>query len=82
MATNVVDFHNMQPIERLCKTLGDDECRRLGFLLDDEHGITVLSTAGFGYLLFVEAAGVTSLAEAFSAGYQCAAEFHNADLEE
>lgn len=75
MANGVIDFQNMQQIEKLRGTLGDAECRRLGFLLDDEQGVTVLSTAGFGYLLFVEAAGVTSLPEAFAAGYQCAAQF-------
>ena len=31
-----------------------------------------LSTAGLGYLLFVKAADVTSLAEAFAAGRECA----------
>jgi hypothetical protein len=30
-----------------------------------------------GYLLFVKAAGVSSMAEAFAAGYQCAAEEKN-----
>ena len=31
-----------------------------------------LSVAGLGYLLFVKARNVTSLAEAFAEGYQCA----------
>jgi len=81
MANGVIDFHNMQQIEKLRAQLGDAECRRLGFIFDDEKGITALSTAGFGYLVFVEAAGVTSLPEAFAAGYQCAAEFHAQDEE-
>ena len=80
MANGVIDFQNMQQIEKLRSALGDGECRRLGFILDDK-GVTVLSTAGLGYLLFVEAAGVDSLAEAFAAGYQCAAEFHSPDQE-
>jgi hypothetical protein len=50
------------------------ECKRLGFIYEDEHAIMSLSVAGMGYLLFVKAAGVTSLAEAFAAGYQCAHE--------
>jgi hypothetical protein len=33
-----------------------------------------LSTAGLGYLLYVRARGITSLAEAFAAGYECAHE--------
>lgn len=82
MANGVIDFQNMQQIEKLRGLLGDKECRRLGFLFDDERGITALTTAGFGYLVFVEAAGVTSLPEAFAAGYQCAAEFHSVQSEE
>ena len=31
-----------------------------------------LSVAGLGYLLYVKTGGVTSLAEAFAEGYQCA----------
>lgn len=75
MANSVIDFQNMQQIEKLRAQLGDRECRRLGFIVDDEKGVTALTIAGFGYLIFVEAAGVTSLPEAFAAGYQCAAEF-------
>jgi hypothetical protein len=82
MANGVIDFQNMQQIEKLRGALGDEECRRLGFLFDDDRGITTLSTAGFGYLIFVEAAGVTSLPEAFAAGYQCAAEFHTDQSQE
>jgi hypothetical protein len=33
-----------------------------------------LSHAGIGYLLFVKAAEVTDVVEAFAAGYQCACE--------
>ena len=65
----------MHQIEALRASLGDAECRRLGFLFEDERGVTTLSTAGFGHLIFVEAAGVTTLAEAFAAGYECAADF-------
>jgi len=48
------------------------ECKRLGFILEDEHGMMSLSTAGLGYLLHLRAGGVTSPAETFAAGYQCA----------
>jgi hypothetical protein len=37
-----------------------------------------LSTSGLGYLLFVKAADIKKLAEAFAAGYQCAMEFAEA----
>ena len=74
---STVDFENMRQIQSLRTRLGDEECRRLGFIFDDERGVTVLSTAGFGYLLFCETQGMTSIAEAFANGYQCAAEFHS-----
>ena len=77
---STVDFENMRQIEQLRTRLGDAECRRLGFIFDDERGVTVLSTAGFGFLLYLETRGVTSVAEAFAAGYQCAAEFHTVAL--
>jgi hypothetical protein len=51
-----------------------DACKRLGFVFEDERKVMSLSHAGMGYLLFVKAAGVTELAEAFAAGYQCACE--------
>jgi hypothetical protein len=40
-----------------------------------------LSSAGLGYLCFVKAAGTTGVAEAFAAGYQCAAEEYGAKLD-
>jgi hypothetical protein len=51
-----------------------DECKRLGFVVEDGSKIISLSTAGMGYFVFVKAASVTSVAEAFAAGYQCASE--------
>jgi len=48
------------------------ECKRLGFVYEDEQGVLSLSFAGLGYLLLVRAQNVTSPAEAFAAGYQCA----------
>ena len=75
MAGNVFDIGTLRPLEALIKELGGlDECKRLGFVYEDEHEIMSLSTAGMGYLLFVKAAGTTALAEAFAAGYRCAAE--------
>jgi len=79
MASKTVDFENMHQIEALIRRIGDAESRRFGFIFDDERGVTVLSTAGMGFLLFVQAAGVTSVAEAFAAGYQTCAEFDSGD---
>ncbi len=79
MASKTVDFQNMHQVDALIGRIGDAESRRLGFIFDDERGVTVLSPAGFGFLLFVQAAGVTSVAEAFAAGYQCGAEFDSGD---
>jgi hypothetical protein len=76
MSDNVFDMGTLRPLEALIRELGGlDECRRLGFVFEDEDGIMSLSFAGMGYLIFVKAAGVTGVAEA-SAGYQCAAEEH------
>jgi hypothetical protein len=40
-----------------------------------------LSVAGLGYLLFVKARDITRVAEAFAAGYQCAAEEYQEKLD-
>jgi len=82
MSDNVFDMGTVRPLEALIRELGGlDECRRLGFVFEDEDGIMSLSRAGMGYLLFVKAAGITGVAEAFAAGYQCAAEEHGAKPE-
>ena len=71
-----------RPLETLIKELGGlDECRRLGFVYQHESKIMSLSHAGIGYLCFVKAAGITSVAQAFAAGYQCAAEEYEAKLD-
>ena len=75
MSDNVFDMGTVRPLEALIRELGGlDECRRLGFVFEDENRIMSLSHAGLGYLLSVKAAGITGIAEAFAAGYQCAAE--------
>ncbi len=72
---NTFDIESVCQIESLAKSLGGlKECKRLGFIYEDGQGVMSLSVAGLGYLLFVKATGVTSLAEAFAAGYQCAHE--------
>jgi hypothetical protein len=82
MTDNVFDMGPHRPLEALIRELGGlDECRRLGFVFADESKIKSLSQAGLGYLLFVRAAGITSVAEAFAAGYQCAAEFYDPQID-
>jgi hypothetical protein len=77
MPDNVFDFETLQPLEALVKHLGGiDECKRLGFVFENERKIMSLSHAGLGYLLFVRAMDITKPAEAFAAGYQCAGEFY------
>ena len=81
MSDNVFDIGTHRPLDTLIRELGGlDECRRLGFVFEDENKIMSLSQAGMGYLFFVKAAGVTGVAEAFAAGYQCAAEFYGPNL--
>jgi hypothetical protein len=76
MADNVFDFETLAPLEALIKLLGMDECKRLGFVFEDEKKIMSLSHAGLGYLVFVRARDITDPAEAFAAGYQCAGEYY------
>ena len=73
MSGNIFDIESVRPIEALAECLGGiAECKRLGFIFEDGDGVMSLSPAGLGYLLFVNAPGITSPAEAFAAGYQCA----------
>jgi hypothetical protein len=73
MSENTFDIDSVRQIEALAKSLGGlAECKRLGFIFEDAQGIMSLSVAGLGYLLFVKARDVTSPAEAFAEGYQCA----------
>lgn len=73
MTDNAFDIESVRQIEALTKALGSlEECKRLGFIFHDQQGVMSLSVAGLGYLLSVEAGGITSLAEAFAAGYECA----------
>jgi len=82
MSDNVFDIESHRPLETLIQELGGlDECRRLGYVFEDENKIMSLSTAGLGYLLFVKARGITGVAEAFAAGYQCAAEEYQDKLD-
>jgi hypothetical protein len=82
MADNVFEMGTHRPLQALIRELGGlDECKRLGFVFGDENKIISLSTAGMGYLLFVKAAGITGVAEAFAAGYQCAAEEYEVKLD-
>jgi hypothetical protein len=70
---NAYDIETMRQLDSLAAAIGGiAECKRLGFVHEDERGVMSLSTAGLGYLLSVHAVGVTSLAEAFAAGYQAA----------
>jgi hypothetical protein len=71
MANNTVDFEHLPQIERLKQTSREAECLRLSFIVPDERGVMSLSPVGLGYIIYVEL-GVTSLAEAFAAGFQCA----------
>jgi hypothetical protein len=72
MAQNAFDIDSVRQLGVLIKELGLEECKRLDFVYEDKQGVMSLSTAGLGYLLFVKAADVTSLAGAFAAGRECA----------
>jgi hypothetical protein len=73
MSQNTFEIETLRQVEILSQSLGGlAECKRLGFVYEDDKGVMSLSVAGFGYLLRVRAGNVTSLADAFAAGYQCA----------
>ncbi len=73
MTAHVFEMESVRQVEALVQAVGDMEaCKLLGFIAEDDRGIISLSVAGLGYLLQVRAAGVTDLAEAFAAGYDCA----------
>lgn len=75
MSDNVFGIESARTLDGLARALGGiAECKRLGFAFEDENGVMRLSVAGMGYLLRVAAVDVTSLAEAFAAGYACAKE--------
>jgi hypothetical protein len=77
MSENTFDIESVCQIEALSKDLGGiAECKRLGFVFTDEKGIMYLTVAGLGYLLYVKARDITSVAEAFASGYLCAVEEH------
>jgi hypothetical protein len=79
MANNPLDFDHMHQVAALRSHLGDEECRRFGFIGEDERGVTTVSAAGFGFLIFTAYEGTKSIAEAFAAGYACAADFYDPD---
>ncbi len=73
--SNAFEFEHLPQIDQLAKSLGGiAECMRLGFVYENEQGVIALSSAGLGFLVYVRARDITSVAEAFAAGYQAAAE--------
>jgi hypothetical protein len=72
MSENTFDIDSVRQIDVLAKSLGGlPECKRLGFVVEDERGVMCLTAPGLGYLLYVKARGITSVAEAFAAGFEC-----------
>ncbi len=69
MTQDILAFDHLRQLEKLKEIVGGiDECKRLGFVHIDEQGIQSLSAAGMGFLVYVIANDVTSLADAFAAG--------------
>src|SRR6266446_6191207 len=59
MSDNVFDFETLPSLEGLVKHLGGlDECKRLGFVFEDERKVMSLSHAGMGYLCSVRAMNI------------------------
>jgi hypothetical protein len=54
------DIETVRQVETLSKFLGGlAECKRLGFIHEDDQGVVRLSSAGLGYLVYVRACGIT-----------------------
>lgn len=67
--TNMHDPNDYKIITKLLDHVGEAECQRLGFLSKDDNATLRISPKGLGYLLDVLAAELTSLHEAYAAGY-------------
>jgi hypothetical protein len=69
MSDNTFDIDSVRQIDALAKSMGGlAECKRPGFIFEDEQGIMSLSVAGVGFLLYVNARDITNPADAFAAG--------------
>ena len=56
-------------LHKLLDLFGEPECLRLGFMGKDDNATLFVSPKGLGYLLDVLAAELTSVHEAYAAGY-------------
>lgn len=72
---NVFTFDHMRQIEKLVEAAGSlDKCKELSFIHVDEQGVQSLSPVGLGFLLYVATGHASTMAEAFAAGWQAAAD--------
>lgn len=75
MTRDILAFDHLRQLEKLKEIVGGlDECKRLGFIHVDGQGVQDLSAAGMGFLLYVATGSASTLAEAFAAGWQTAAD--------
>jgi len=76
--SNGFDYESAPQLEVLIQKMGSiEKCSRLGFVTNREDGIWHLSTVGLGYLLYlaqINSDGSPEVAQAFAAGFECAAE--------
>lgn len=79
MTQNTFDINSVRQIEALKSEIGLEEASRLGFISEDENGVTGLTAVGLSYLLFVKAVGVQSVPEAFAAGWHYADEYRQSN---
>lgn len=65
------DEDHHKTIAQLIGRIGSqDECLRLGFLINDDNATLHLSPAGMGYLINVVASEIKALPDAYAAGYK------------
>ena len=65
------DEDHHKTIAQLISRIGSqEECLQLGFLAKDDNATLHLSPAGVGYLIDVVASDITTLPDAYAAGYK------------
>ncbi len=56
-------------IKKLLKLFSEQECLRLGFLVKNDNQTLGVTVVGTGFLLDIEARDITTLHEAYAAGF-------------
>ncbi len=67
---SMYDPEEHKTIKKLLRLFGENECLRLGFLVKNDNQTLGLTIVGTGFLLDIEAQEVSTLHEAYAAGFE------------